>query len=57
MRRCFADRLEPVGRILDSSVEECVVWSCSPIYDSDGKVHLFFTRVPGSVDEWFKNLD
>jgi hypothetical protein len=27
----FADRLEPMGRILDFSGEGVVVWTCSPI--------------------------
>jgi hypothetical protein len=52
----FAGRLEPKGRILDLSEQGYVVWDCAPIYGPDGKVHVFFTRVPGPQEEWFKNF-
>lgn len=51
----FASRLEPVGRILDLS-PDYVVWDCAPVYGHDGKVHVFFTRVPGPQEHWFKNF-
>jgi len=38
----FAGRLEPVGRILEE--EEYYVWCCAPIFDDDGKVHVFYSR-------------
>ncbi|MEM1011727.1 MAG: glycoside hydrolase family protein [Planctomycetota bacterium] len=38
----FCRSLEPVGRILEDP--EYNVWGCSPIYDDDGRVHVFFAR-------------
>jgi hypothetical protein len=35
-------RLKPIGRILEDS--EYNVWCCAPMYDSDGKVHVFYSR-------------
>ncbi|MFV0536672.1 MAG: hypothetical protein ACK5M3_04780 [Dysgonomonas sp.] len=40
----FAHKLKPVGRILES--EDYYVWCCAPIYDEDGKVHVFYSRWP-----------
>lgn len=54
--RCFADRLEPLGHILDLSDQGCVTWSCSPIRDASGTVHVFFTRVPPPQEDWFKSF-
>ena len=53
---CFAERLEPLGRILDFTEQQYVVWSCAPIYGPNDKIHVFFTRVPGPRNEWFKNF-
>jgi len=47
--------LSPVGRILEQ--EGWNVWCCSPIYDEKGKVHVFFSRWPGSHDNWLKNSE
>jgi predicted GH43/DUF377 family glycosyl hydrolase len=52
----FYPRLTPQGRILDLSKEGYIVWSCSPIRDDAGKVHVFFTRVPAGGEGWFKNF-
>lgn len=38
----FSKRLEPVGRILEE--EGYFVWCCAPIYDDEGKVHVFYSR-------------
>jgi hypothetical protein len=38
----FARRLEPVGRILEE--EDYYVWCCAPIFDEQGKVHVFYSR-------------
>ncbi|MEM0964952.1 MAG: glycoside hydrolase family protein [Verrucomicrobiota bacterium] len=38
----FAKRLEGVGRILEDPDNN--VWGCSPIYDSEGNVHVFYSR-------------
>lgn len=38
----FGKSLEPIGRILESP--DYNVWGCSPIYDEDGKVHVFYSR-------------
>ncbi len=38
----FGKNLEPMGRILEQ--EEYNVWGCSPIYDEEGKVHVFYSR-------------
>jgi hypothetical protein len=51
----FPERLEPIGRILDLTEQGFVVWDLSPIYDSNGKIHVFFTRVPNSDGNWFQN--
>jgi len=48
----FADRLEPLNRILDLSAEGWAVWCCAPIYGPDKKVHVFFTRTPKHIDTW-----
>lgn len=40
----FARRLEPVGRILEE--EGYYVWCNSPIFDPEGKVHVFYSRWP-----------
>lgn len=44
----FAERLQPVGRILEDP--DYQVWCCSPIYGNDGRVHVFFSR-------WKKEYD
>ncbi|MGC6455162.1 MAG: glycoside hydrolase family protein [Coraliomargaritaceae bacterium] len=38
----FAKKLKPVGRILEDP--EYNVWCCSPIYDEQGRVHVFYAR-------------
>jgi len=38
----FAKRLTPVGRVLET--RGYYVWCNSPIYGSDGKVHVFYSR-------------
>ncbi|MCD8172817.1 MAG: glycoside hydrolase family protein [Alistipes sp.] len=38
----FSKRLEPVGRILEE--EDYYVWCCAPIFDSEGNVHVFYSR-------------
>ena len=48
----FADRLEPLNRILDLSDEGWAVWCCSPVYGPDGKVHVFFSRMPERIETW-----
>ena len=40
----FCKSLEPVGRILES--EGYYVWCNTPIYDEQGKVHVFYSRWP-----------
>ncbi len=40
----FAHKLKSIGRILES--EDYYVWCCAPIYDEDGKVHVFYSRWP-----------
>ncbi|MDA3874808.1 MAG: glycoside hydrolase family protein [Kiritimatiellae bacterium] len=52
----FYGRLTERGRILDLNAEGYIVWSCSPIRDDAGNVHVFFTRVPVGSDGWFKNF-
>ena len=39
----LADRLEPLGRILNMMELGYAMWSCCPIYDETGRVHVFFT--------------
>lgn len=48
----FADRLEPLNRILDLSADGWVVWCCAPIYGPDNKVHVFFARIPERIEMW-----
>ena len=38
----FETKLKPVGRILEDP--EYNVWCCSPIYDEQGRVHVFYAR-------------
>ncbi|MGC6423420.1 MAG: glycoside hydrolase family protein [Lentimonas sp.] len=38
----FSKKLEPVGRILEDP--DYNVWCCSPIYDAQGRVHVFYAR-------------
>ncbi len=38
----FSKRLKPLGRILE--MEGYYVWGCSPVLDSNGKFHVFFSR-------------
>lgn len=40
----FCRLLEPVGRILEE--EGYYVWCCAPIFDDEGKVHVFYSRWP-----------
>ncbi len=40
----FSKRLEAQGRILETS--GYYVWGCAPIYDNEGKVHVFYSRWP-----------
>ncbi|MBN1998317.1 glycoside hydrolase family protein [candidate division KSB1 bacterium] len=40
----FCKKLTAVGRVLE--LKEWYVWGTSPIYDPDGKVHVFFSRWP-----------
>lgn len=40
----FAKSLKPIGRILET--RDYYVWCNSPIYDNDGKVHVFYSRWP-----------
>ncbi len=44
----FAQRLEPKNRILEDA--DYNVWGCSPIYDKDGKVHVFYSRWRNEFD-------
>jgi beta-xylosidase len=43
----FCNSLFAAGRILETP--DYYVWCCSPIYGSDGKVHLFYSRWPVSA--------
>lgn len=38
----FEKRLKPIGRVLE--LEGYYVWCNSPIFDKEGKVHVFFSR-------------
>lgn len=38
----FSKRLKPLNRILE--LADYYVWGCSPILDTDGKFHVFFSR-------------
>jgi len=40
----FCKKLKPIGRILESS--GYYVWCCAPIYDEDGRIHIFYSRWP-----------
>lgn len=40
----FCKNLKPINRILET--EGYYVWGCSPIYDEEGKVHVFYSRWP-----------
>ncbi|WP_203558216.1 hypothetical protein [Bacteroides sp. 214] len=38
----FSSKLQPMGRILETP--DYYVWCCAPIYDEEGKVHVFYSR-------------
>ena len=38
----FTKKLKPVGRILEDP--DYNVWCCSPIYDEQGRVHVFYAK-------------
>lgn len=40
----FSEKLKPLGRVLES--EGYYVWCCAPIFDEEGKVHVFYSRWP-----------
>lgn len=40
----FCRSLSPAGRILET--EDYYVWCVAPIYDKDGRVHVFYSRWP-----------
>lgn len=40
----FCKNLKPLGRILESS--GYYIWCCAPIFDNEGKVHVFYSRWP-----------
>ncbi|TRX52227.1 glycosyl hydrolase family 43 [Fulvivirga sp. M361] len=42
--------------ILESQAEAYRVWGCAPIYDDEGKVHVFFSRWPHE-GHWLKNSE
>ncbi len=49
----FCRKLKPIGRILET--EGYYVWGCSPVYDPDGRVHVFYSRWPEKygMGGWF----
>ncbi len=51
----FAQGLSPVSRILE--LEGWNVWGCSPIYDEQGRIHVFFSRWQGDHSNWLKNSE
>ena len=56
-RAPFSKHLKPIGRALESP--DWYVWGNSPIYGSDGKVHLFYSRWPASkkMDGWLNGSE
>ena len=40
----FSKQLKPIGRILET--KGYYVWCCAPIFDNEGKVHIFYSRWP-----------
>ena len=38
----FCKSIRPIGRILEHP--DYNVWGCSPIYDDEGRVHVFYSR-------------
>lgn len=46
----FAKGLKPLGRVLEQ--EDYNVWGCSPIYDDEGKVHVFYSRWKNEYDHY-----
>jgi hypothetical protein len=50
----FSRRLVPLGRILEDPHYH--IWCCSPIYDEEGRVHVFFSRWPldAGHDGWLR---
>ncbi|QBG46637.1 glycosyl hydrolase family 43 [Verrucomicrobia bacterium S94] len=44
----FSKKLKPVGRILEDP--DYNVWCCSPIYDEEGRVHVFYSKWLNAYD-------
>ncbi len=44
----FCKSLKPIGRILEDP--DYNVWGCSPIYDEEGRVHVFYSRWENKYD-------
>ena len=53
----FSRRLKPVGRVLE--LPDYFVWCNTPIYATDGAVHLFFSRWPKkySMSGWIHKCE
>lgn len=51
----FAKALSGGKRILGA--EGWNVWGASPIWGDDGKVHVFYSRWPGSHSNWLRNSE
>lgn len=56
-KSAFAKLLKPIGRAME--MEGYYVWCNSPIYGSDGKVHLFFSRWPSNfgMGGWIRKCE
>ena len=57
-RSDFCKSLKPIGRILQ--LPDYYVWCCSPVYDSEGKVHVLFSRwkkETGFLNGWLTNSE
>ncbi len=52
----FIKSLSDSGTFILES-EEYTVWGCSPIYDDEGKVHVFFSRWPKDGGSWLVNSE
>ena len=46
-RSNFERRLEGIGRVLEFDE---YVWCCSPIYDDEGKIHIFYSSWPKETE-------
>lgn len=52
----LSESLSEKGTLILHDKEEYRVWGCSPVYDDDGKVHVYFSLIPKG-GHWLTNCE